>query len=40
MKIKKKKIEPIKNEEKSELLKDESTVADKKSKEVVLQKIN
>ena len=37
---KKKKIEPIKNEEQSELLKDESTVADKKSKEVVLQKIN
>ena len=40
MKKKKKKIEPIKNEEQSELLKDESTVADKKSKEVVLQKIN
>ena len=37
MKIKKK-IEPIKNEEQSEVLKDESTVVDKKPKEIVLLK--
>ena len=34
----KKELEPIKNEEQSEVLKDESTVADKKSKEIVLLK--
>ena len=34
----KKKLEPIKNEEQSELLKDESNVVDKKSKEIVLLK--
>ena len=34
----KKKLESIKNEEQSELLKDESTVTDKKSKEIVLLK--
>ena len=37
MKIKKK-IEPIKNEEQSEVLKDESTVVDKKPKKIVLLK--
>ena len=34
----KKESEPIKNEEQSEVLKDESTVADKKPKEIVLLK--
>ena len=34
----KKELEPIKNEEQSEVLKDESTATDKKSKEVVLLK--
>ena len=34
----KKELEPIKNEEQSEVLKDKSTVADKKSKENVLLK--
>ena len=34
----KKELEPIKNEEQSEVLKDESTVADKKSKEIVVLK--
>ena len=33
-----KELEPIKNEEQSEVLKDESTVADKKSKKIVLLK--
>ena len=37
-KIKKKKSEPIKNEKQSEIVKDESTVADKKPKEIVLLK--
>ena len=35
---KKKKSEPIKNEKQSEIVKDESTVADKKPKEIVLLK--
>ena len=34
----KKESEPIKNEEQSEVLKDESTVTDKKPKEIVLLK--
>ena len=34
----KKELWPIKNEEQSEVLKDESTVADKKSKEIVVLK--
>ena len=34
----KKELEPIKNEEQSEVLKDESTVADKKSKKILLLK--
>ena len=34
----KKELKPIKNEEQSEVLKDESTVADKKSKEIVVLK--
>ena len=34
----KKELEPIKNEEQSEVLKDESTVADKKPKKIVLLK--
>ena len=34
----KKELEPIKNEEQLEVLKDESTVADKKPKEIVLLK--
>ena len=34
----KRELEPIKNEEQSQVLKDESTVADKKSKEIVLVK--
>ena len=35
----KKESEPIKNEEQSKIVKDESTVADKKSKEIVLLKV-
>ena len=35
---KKKESEPIKNEEESEIVKDESTVADKKPKKIVLLK--
>ena len=34
----KKELKPIKNEEQSEVLKDESTVADKKPKKIVLLK--
>ena len=36
---KKNKSEPIKNEKQSEIVKDESTVADKKPKEIVLATI-
>ena len=40
LKMKIKKNQPIKNEEQLEVLKDELTMADKKSKEIVLLKDN